>query len=82
MIYPPKEMLKIMLVCLLHVSWMWSKKSFLLYAVAKKHTYIYESSYHVIIEKQKLFGTENYPSKNFKRKPIMFLKKRNYKYPL
>ena len=59
------------------------RKNLFLYGEAKKHTYIYESSYHVIIEKQKkLFGTENYPSKNLKRKPIMFLKKRNYKYPL
>ena len=68
MIYPPKEMLKIMLVCLLHVSWMWSKKSFLLYAVAKKHTYIYESSYHVIIEKQKTFWNRKLSFKKLKKK--------------
>ena len=68
MIYPPKEMLKIMLVCLLHVSWMLSKKSFLLYAVAKKHTYIYESSYHVIIEKQKTFWNRKLSFKKLKKR--------------
>ena len=68
MIYPPKEMLKIMLVCLLHVSWMWWKKSFLLYTIAKKHTYIYESSYHVIIEKQKTFWNRKLSFKKLKKR--------------
>ena len=67
MIYPPKEMLKIMLVCLLHVSWMWSKKSFFC-TVKQKHTYIYESSYHVMIEKQKTFWNRKLSFKKLKKK--------------
>ena len=70
MIYPPKEMLKIILVCLLHVSWMWSKNLFqrTLCAEAKKHTYIYESSYHVMIEKQKTFWNRKLSFKKLKKK--------------